>query len=233
MIDVWDEAAQASPPHQGTSFLLRILPYMEGDNLASGWNYSFGVSSTTINPGTNVSNFSIANTNVATFYCPTRRSKPGATDMTLFLNSTWTGGGTDYGGCVGRHLGFDVVDTYPACKMCDTWFLAGAPPYGFIPKPLTLATDQQGYMGQTPPSPPPVKRWGIFGKPNVATRFGDVTDGLSRTIMTGELVRVLAHAANTPTGTAQSHDGWAIGDISTLFSAGILEFSDSALRPPD
>ena len=39
------------------------------------------------------------------FYCPPRRSniRPGQDNLCL-LNTTWTGGGTDYGGCVGRHL---------------------------------------------------------------------------------------------------------------------------------
>ena len=35
------------PGPQGTSFLLRILPYIEGDNIASHWNFSAGVTNTT------------------------------------------------------------------------------------------------------------------------------------------------------------------------------------------
>ena len=43
-------------------------------------------------------------TDIHGLYCPSRRSgiRPG-TDNLLLLFTAWTGGGTDYGGCVGRH----------------------------------------------------------------------------------------------------------------------------------
>ncbi len=45
-----------------------------------------------------------AETDVRGFYCPSRRSgiRPGQDDAMLLV-AGWTGGGTDYGGCVGRH----------------------------------------------------------------------------------------------------------------------------------
>ena len=63
---------------------------------------------------------------------------------------------------------------------------------------------------------------GIFGRPNVATSFADITDGLSCTIMIGELQRLARRPANTSRGYAMSHDGWVVGDVATLFSAGRL-----------
>jgi prepilin-type processing-associated H-X9-DG protein len=108
--------------------------------------------------------------------------------------------------------------------MCDTWILSG----NFIPAPLTLQMDQPQNLFDPGDPPAPTRRWGIFGKPNIPTRFADITDGLSCTIATGELAKMPLHPANTNTGTSISHDGWAIGDVSTMFSAGTMELSDTA-----
>ncbi|MBU4273634.1 MAG: DUF1559 domain-containing protein [Planctomycetes bacterium] len=221
-INVWSEAGQTDSPNQGTSFLLRILPFIEGDNLVRAWDYSVGICCTTPNPGTALSNFAIANQDIATFYCPSRRSKvrqgvDTGSEGLMYLSAAWTGGGTDYGGCVGRHAGWDVEHYFPDCRTCDTWVLSAY----FIPRPLTTVTDGVSYAPGAGPAPP--KRWGIFGKPNVATRPADVKDGLSRTIITGELQKLPKCPANTPVDYAMSHDGWVVGDISTLFSTGTME----------
>ncbi len=223
-INVWHEARQTDSPNQGTSFLLRVLPYIECDNLAGRWDYSAGISCVEPNPGTELSNFTIANRDIATFYCPSRRSgvRPGVDtgpDGMMYLSPEWTGGGADYGGCVGRHAGWNIEYNFPECRTCDTWILSA----DFIPRPLTEDTDGVSHAIGEGPSPP--KRWGIFGKPNVAVRPADVTDGLSSTIIIGELQKLPKHAANTPVGHAMSHDGWIVGDISTLFSTGIMEES--------
>ena len=47
----------------------------------------------------------------------------------------------------------------------------------------------------------------------MSTKFGEIHDGLSNTIMTGELQRI---TATTPA----SKDGWAIGGPATLFTTG-------------
>jgi len=75
---------------------------------------------------------------------------------------------------------------------------------GFYPKPFTGKIDD-----------PPAKRWGIFGRVNVSTTFKEVADGLSNTIVTGELQRI---TDVTPT----SKDGWAIGGPATLFTTGAM-----------
>ena len=38
--DVLAEAAQTGPGPQGTGFLLRIMPFIEGDNLAMNWHWT-------------------------------------------------------------------------------------------------------------------------------------------------------------------------------------------------
>jgi prepilin-type processing-associated H-X9-DG protein len=58
-------------------------------------------------------------------------------------------------------------------------------------------------------------RWGIFGRVNVSTRPAEVRDGLSQTVMTGELQRI---TDRMPT----SKDGWIIGGPATLFTAGAM-----------
>ena len=95
--DVWAEAGETGEGPQGTSFLLRIMPYMEGDSLYRTWNFKYGISSDEVSSG-GYTNAVIAQTDVAGFYCPTRRSeiRPG-TDDAMLLHPSWTGGGTDYG----------------------------------------------------------------------------------------------------------------------------------------
>jgi hypothetical protein len=53
---------------------------------------------------------------------------------------------------------------------------------------------------------------GIFTV-NSHTRFSDITDGASNTIMLGEMQRL-----NGGTDITSSRDGWAVGGVSTLFS---------------
>ena len=65
--------------------------------------------------------------------------------------------------------------------------------------------------------------WGIFGRINKATTFAQVRDGVSNTIMTGELQRIVMTVVpyGPATGPAYSVDGWAIGGQATTFSTGI------------
>jgi prepilin-type N-terminal cleavage/methylation domain-containing protein/prepilin-type processing-associated H-X9-DG protein len=226
-VDIWSEACQAASPNQGTSFLLRILPFIEGDNLAAVWDYSAGICCTDPNPGTALSNSAIAQRDIAGFYCPSRRSRvrqgvDTGPDGLLYLSAAWKTGGTDYGGCVGRHAGFDVEHYFPDCPTCDTWILNAS----FVPRPLRIAADGGPFVPGG--GPPPPKRWGIFGQPNVAVTPADITDGLSCTTMIGELQKLPKRPANTPGGYAMSHDGWVVGDVSTLFSAGIMQRADGA-----
>jgi prepilin-type processing-associated H-X9-DG protein len=67
-----------------------------------------------------------------------------------------------------------------------------------------------------------MKRWGILGRCNISTTFGDIKDGTSNTILTGELQRITEDPTlavgltGTTLATALSGDGWAYGSA-TLF----------------
>jgi prepilin-type processing-associated H-X9-DG protein len=75
---------------------------------------------------------------------------------------------------------------------------------GFFPSPFKGKKDDT-----------PNKRWGIFGRVNVSTKFDEITDGTSNTIMTGELQRITDI-------TPGSKDGWAVGGPATLFTTGAM-----------
>ncbi len=95
--DPWREAsssAVAANKH-GTSWMLLILAYLEERDIAGQWDYRKSVSG----------NAALATIDIATFYCPSRRNRVRPYDPPLLLSS-WKGGGTDYGGCIGRRDGF-------------------------------------------------------------------------------------------------------------------------------
>jgi prepilin-type processing-associated H-X9-DG protein len=204
--DVWKEAAatgvgtEKTPGPQGASFLLRIMPYIEGDTVSKDWNWNAGISNTSkdIAPYAPKCNLDTAATEIKGFYCPTRRSGfRSNVDARMMLSSAWTGGGTDYGGCAGRHAAFTLKT---GCNLCDATMHYDPE---FLPTPLKEDDDTPG------------TRWGVFGRVNESTKFSEIRDGFSNTIMTGELQRI---TATTPT----SKDGWAIGGPATLFTTGAL-----------
>ena len=87
-IDSWAEAATGS---HGTSWMLQILPYMEQAGLFDQWNFNTNV----------LGNMVVATTDIAGFYCPSRRNTVRGEDVDIMFQG-WTSGGTDYGGCVGE-----------------------------------------------------------------------------------------------------------------------------------
>jgi prepilin-type processing-associated H-X9-DG protein len=149
-------------------------------------------------------------------YCPTRRNaiRPGIDDQ-LLMSTTWTGGGTDYGGCAGRHFAFDS-GTYPlldASTSGSAWF---------YPAPFAASSSTTTFADTDP-----MKRWGIFGRANVSTTFAEAAiDGLSNTIMTGEVQRFTNAAIGSTAANPQ--DGWAVGGNATLFSTGFMYILDKA-----
>lgn len=166
----------------GTSWMLEILPFIDESQIYNAWNR-----------GTNVAgNASLAQQDIKAFYCPTRRSgiRSGSGDAENLLVATWTGGGTDYGGCYGRYDAFDDDVS------------SGRP----------FKSRQHGVNAAT------VKPEGVF-MPNVGFAMAAIHDGLSNTIMLGELQRLRPPAgAATSTANGQtSQDGWAIGGAATLF----------------
>ena len=237
--NVWGEAGSTTIRGHGTGWILAILPFIERSELAQSWNYQTNVAGNgppasmagnrpifgpggpgpgLAGPGTpgqgptaSAAPFPIsiaAETDVRGFYCPSRRSsiRPGQDDAMLLVTG-WTGGGTDYGGCVGRHNAY-AADA--AHSVEDAAINKNA---GYTPTGSYAVVGDRGR-----------KRWGIFGRVNQSTAFREVRDGLSNTIMTGELQRIIStDAAGTPIpGIIASHDGWAIGGDATGFTTGYV-----------
>jgi len=186
----WAEAQlTVFPPgtKQGTSWLLEILAQIDQMALANAWNRQTNV----------LGNASLAETNISTFYCPSRRSgiRSSRDDHKNLVSTAWRGGGSDYGGSYGRLDGF-YNDTSQNHRFSDR----DTPITGSIGK----ATQHEGLF-----------------LPNAGLSLAAVRDGLSNTILLGELQRLRplsgATAAND-TYNRTSHDGWAAGGVATLFT---------------
>lgn len=199
--DVWKEAGEIGKGFHGTSILLRIKPFIEGDGIAEAWaNGRRGTIANCWSPAANAGTKNLlgpAAKDTDGYYCPTRRSGLRTEDHQMMLASWWPGGGTDYGGCAGRHAAFTLDTGYNLCD-ASTYY---SPNY--YPKPFNAENDSDD------------RRWGIFGRVNISTKFDEIPDGTSYTIMTGELQRI------TDT-TPGSKDGWAVGGPATLFTTGAM-----------
>ena len=139
-------------------------------------------------------NASIAQADIRLLYCPTRRSgiRTGQNDHRNLVSTSWRGGGTDYGGCYGRLDGF-----------------------------LNTTSDDHRFADRGTPIPGSVGRRDSVFLPNLGVAAGAIRDGLSNTIMLGEMQRLrpisgATSAAHTYNRT--SHDGWAAGGVATLFT---------------
>jgi prepilin-type N-terminal cleavage/methylation domain-containing protein len=212
--DVWTEAGaggNVTAGSQGTSWILRILPYLDQGPLAQNWDFTTNVAG---NSATHTSAGGRTFTQAAMadpsgLYCPSHRSGFVApADAAMCLASTWTGGGTDYGGCAGRMEWDTTAGVHRAPD--------GSATTGFYSPTganYHIATDTAAAL-----------RWGVFGQVNVSTSFSSLRDGTSNTFLTGELQRFSATGTDTNNQTILdvSHDGWAVGGDATLFSTGIL-----------
>jgi len=200
---------------QGTSFLLRILPYIEGDTVSKNWNWSAGVSCTTTNisPYAPNCNFNLAITDLKGFYCPTRRSSLRAgQDTQNMLSTLWTGGGTDYGGCAGRHYAFSTV-SYNYIDPTVTVSGTSTVNANIFTPVLTQGTLSVAVGNSA------TNLAGVFGMTNQSTAFGQIRDGTSNTFLTSELQRITTGSHSPP---VNSMDGWAIGGPCTLFTCGTM-----------
>jgi prepilin-type N-terminal cleavage/methylation domain-containing protein len=185
----------------GTSWMLAILPHVEEAGVAAQWNAETNV----------LGNTAVAQKDIAGFYCPSRRSgiRTFKDDHENLVDSAWRGGGTDYGGCYGRGDSFDNDDSAAAdgngwhrfCSLgADTFTPTVATPNcPRISHDLGLLT-------------------GIF-QAAAPRRVAAVRDGLSNTIMLGELQRLrpLPGATGAAASNRRSQDGWAVGGVATLF----------------
>jgi prepilin-type N-terminal cleavage/methylation domain-containing protein len=148
----WEDAGEASGAGlHGTSWMLMVLPQLEQSPLFNQWNFDTNVRGNAV----------LAQQNIAGFYCPSRRVGLRTGDSNRMIDSTWTGGGADYGGCAGG--GNFLVNSLPHAWAStntpgsDTWYKSA--------------------------------RLGAF-RPNQGVGAASMTDGTTNTILVGELQRL-------------------------------------------
>ncbi|MBN1393559.1 MAG: DUF1559 domain-containing protein [Pirellulales bacterium] len=237
---IWGEATNMNTGDHGTGFLLAIMPFIEGDNIAESWatgktgtgtTYALWTPRANAGPDPDTGNPGPAAMDVAGFYCPTRRSELRSQDALMMPNVgisgpyVWPGGGTDYGGCAGRFSNpiYSSQDPAAACEIVP----------GVDPDVDSIyVVEGDGALG----TGPAMKRVGIFGRINACTGFGEIKDGTSNTILTGELQRnVDEDGDGIPEDLPYSvydkpsHDGWSLGGTITLFGTGTIS-TDSTAR---
>lgn len=173
----------------GSSWIVRILPHIEEQALYEQWDFTKNVTGNRL----------VAETDIMTFYCPSRRNRVRPEDEERMLLG-WKRGGNDYGGCGGRG---DIFWNFsgPALHICphdmsggDDWHVAAFP----------IGIDAVGVLN-----------------PISVTKFKDITDGSSHTLLAAEVERhspLGNWTPNYPNCSFFNHDGWAFGGASTLFS---------------
>jgi prepilin-type N-terminal cleavage/methylation domain-containing protein len=230
----------AGAGYHGTSWMLRILPYMEMDTVFKQWDFGTNVYGNSLATHTNgtTTYTNAAMVEIKGFYCPTRRSAFRAgidnqTGMNPVAAGSWTAGGSDYGGCAGRIYLCGVAAPTVAG---NRWLVStnyGVGTYSDPPFVFNSTTDSDGkYLSiiGTDSNVSGSKKVGIFSIPNQSTGFESIVDGTSNTIMVGELQRITTaygasattYTPNSTTGPYLSRDCWAMGGDSTLFSTGIM-----------
>jgi prepilin-type processing-associated H-X9-DG protein len=185
---------------------------MDQSQLYKSWNFGRNVRNNgelafiVPNPNLNFIRLPPAQTDIAAFYCPTRRqnmdtrvlsnvTRMPATPGVGSPQATFTKGGNDYSGCAGSGIVFNDSNV-----LRPTYHLTS----GQISQ-LSLVLGNQ-YIPQQMYA-------GVF-YPNSSTTIASITDGTSNVVMVGEHERL-----NHPTlAIQQSFDGWAWGGAATLFS---------------
>lgn len=207
-VNMWKYAKTG---RQGTSWILQVLPYMEYNDIYDGWDFKLDV----------LANAKLAQTEIPVLYCPSRRANMAGKQTETFEG--WTTGGNDYGGCAGWGNVFwdDMDEDY--VRPCD---------HSFSSKFQILRDNMKGngkYVAGAPEH-----TVGLFSPFFVQIRR--VTDGLSKTIMTGEVQRL---GDNDWTRypwqnecVSSSHDGWALGGASTLFDLDLGEINNGYFEHP-
>jgi prepilin-type N-terminal cleavage/methylation domain-containing protein len=200
--DPWKEAQLPSGftpgTKHGTSWILEILPQIEQQAVYTSWNRQTNV----------LGNAAVAQTNLPGFYCPSRRSgiRTGLDDHLNLVDSSWRGGGTDYGGCYGRLDGFhNDSSSANNHRFCDMSTSMLTPLSSTATDPAT--PHQSGLLD------------GLFHASEMRPASA-ATDGLANVIIVGEMQRLrprpgASAAADTTNRTSQ--DGWAVGGVATLF----------------
>jgi hypothetical protein len=208
---------------------------MEQSALYNQWNFQYNVryngevQQVSAQPGQQGSvggfiSVQPAQTDIAPFYCPTRRSNMNLAKYThirrvdFYQPGTvpWTRGGNDYGGCIGSGIGWYTYQIpMPTVN--------GGPDIGTFELTSAQITAQQ-LINPFETYVPTGNTLGVFSI-NRAVGIRDVTDGTSNVIMIGEVQRLNGLDLNgngtvTDANEVQtiSNDGWAWGGAATLFS---------------
>ncbi len=196
--DIWNEAATGS---HGTSWMLQILPYLELGTLYDQWDFTTNV----------LGNASLAKSDIAMFYCPSRRSGVRPSDAPFQMFQDWESGGTDYGGCIGYGNAFWDDQDGDSNHPCKHNFSS---------------------VGQITEDGDNDCSAGIFS-PLAAVKIDHIRDGTSNTLLTGELQRLHGNETTRLNECAQTtHDGWAVGGAGTLFDVQYGEMNNQHFEHP-
>ncbi|MEP3478428.1 MAG: DUF1559 domain-containing protein [Fuerstiella sp.] len=235
----------AISPH-GVSWMYHILPQIEqrgiydlwvpGGNVYTNVNFAAWRQSIGATNSINVADRTAAPgaEDIKFFYCPSRRSKMesgGRFSFTVRADPDQTSGGNDYAGCAGSGVVFDVRPfTGNGARERAT--------YNLLPRELTTINNTNA-LSQWPVYQSN-SRIGVFGV-NSSTRFADMSDGTSQTIMVAEAERFEGSTPDERNTTGDTRripsDGWAFGGPATMFSTfrapNKQEFFESAGGPHD
>jgi len=209
--------------YQGTSWMLQILPmidqgtlyqlYLFGDNVRT--NGDVGVTTQDLNL------IYPPRTDIAAFYCPSRRTQMLATGIYMNCDSIdslnpsatgappWTSGGNDYAGCSGSGITFH--DNQNDATDRQTYWMLPAQLQATVTQGIVSVT---GQVSSSSPYTQFASNIGVFGV-NSAVNFRDISDGTSNVMMVSErrITQLLIPAVQ------RSSDGWCWGGSATLFSA--------------
>ncbi|QDV18681.1 putative major pilin subunit [Gimesia panareensis] len=195
--------------HQGTSWMLHILPQIEQGQIYDLWNFKRNVYGNGVKLLPNDSFtplYTPTQSNIPAFYCPTRRSNMDLNTYSYLkrVNISFTKGGNDYAGCIGSGIAFNAASAgIPGA----TWAVT---PAQNLNQPIQVtAIGPPGIM--LTPHPFDI---GIFSV-NSSTNMRDIKDGTSNVIIVGETQRLIIPGK---LDNLRSRDGWAWGGAATLFS---------------
>jgi prepilin-type N-terminal cleavage/methylation domain-containing protein len=187
--DPWSEASLTSPGNRGWSWMLLVLPYMEQSSIYKSWNFKKSV----------LGNKAYASMDISAFYCPARRVRVRESDRELMFQK-WSSGGNDYAGCIGAGNSFNNPTTSNSKRpFCPSVYV-----YDEAMGGVTPGGQMYSRMGSLPP--------------NRSVKLRNISDGLSRTIVIGEVLR--RNTTSNQTNYAPcwiNTDGWAVAGPNTLF----------------
>lgn len=178
----------------GTSWMLDIMPFMEESALYDQWDQTSNIGRYRADtPG----NADLAGTDIAQFYCPSRRSTIRTEDLEMLGNGIKRigKGGTDYGCNLGQGNAWNNLDANRNLHTGNR----------------TIGLD--------------FEHIGPF-EFNTGVKLSKISDGTSKTIMIGELQRVFytdeqvaAFGGDSSSGWLwRSQDAWAEAGLPTAFS---------------